>query len=66
MINPAQIPDEAVDALGFALGNLRPTWDYRDAIAAALSAWPGAQESGMTMGKYKTHIYILPLPEGDA
>ena len=35
----------------------------RAAIAAALNAWPGAQESGMTMGPYKSHIYILPLPQ---
>jgi hypothetical protein len=44
MINPAQIPDEVVEAArrehtdGYA-----ETWDerYRNTLAAALNAWPG-------------------------
>ena len=37
--------------------------EARASIAAALNAWPGAKESGMTYGNIKTHIYILPLPQ---
>ena len=32
------------------------------ASLAMLKAWPGAQDSGLTMGKHSTRIYILPLP----
>ena len=40
--------------------------EARAALAAALAEWPMAQESGITMGKYKSHVYILPLPQEGA
>ena len=76
MINPDQIPDEVVEAALEAFTHasglgLFPDEDeewredlvngMRASIAAALNAWPGAQESGMTYGKISTRIYILPL-----
>ena len=56
------------DALHVWSGMYEPEKDQfrreaRASIAAALNAWPGGQESGMTYGKIKTHIYILPLPQ---
>lgn len=36
--------------------------EARAACLAVLRAWPGAQDSGLTMGKHSTRIYILPLP----
>jgi hypothetical protein len=79
MINPAQIPDEVVEATAWAMCDdingegcwdetpfrHRPMWRSaaRAAIAAAINAWPGVQESGMTMGPYKSHIYVLPLTQ---
>jgi hypothetical protein len=55
MIRPDQIPDEVVEALGAALGNTRPTWDYAEAIAAALNAWQGVD-------RYLGAV-VLPLPQ---
>lgn len=64
MINPAQIPDEVVKALGAALGNTRPTWDYAEAIAAALNAWPGCYFVGTIVspvGRATHNNIIRPL-----
>lgn len=61
MITPDMIPDEVVEALGAALGNLRPTWDYAEAITTAINAWPGGWAY-----KYNTLCQprlILPLPQ---
>ena len=60
MIKPDMIPKECFVAYQRAF---KRGGGVGDAIAAALNAWPGAQESGMTYGKIKTHIYILPLPQ---
>ena len=68
MIRPDQIPDEVVEAANRAFEDTMGTefhLSWARSIAAALSAWPGAQESGMTMGPYKSHIYVLPLPQKD-
>jgi hypothetical protein len=77
VIRADMIPDEVVEAAAKAayenqrtrkwdrcgyVGQQQLRRDARAAIAAALNAWPGAQESGMTMGPYKSHIYVLPLP----
>ena len=59
MIKPDMIPTECFVAYQRAF---KRGGGVGDAIAAALNAWPGGQESGMTYGKIKTHIYILPLP----
>ena len=70
MIDAKQIPDEVVEAFlreWLAVNDERAiiklTPNCRAALAAALSEWPMAQESGITMGKYKSHVYILPLPK---
>jgi len=63
MIDPKQIPDEVVEALGAALGNTRPTWDYAEAIAAALSAWPGAALAQRTYPTTGTKRISLPIPQ---
>jgi len=64
MIRPDQIPDEVVEALGAALGNTRPTWDYAEAIAAALNAWLGARRMGNGVPwSDKPLRLILPLPQ---
>ena len=62
MIRADQIPDEVFYAFQKAWAN-RDTLSTKECLAAALNARPGAQESGMTMGPYKSHIYILPLPQ---
>lgn len=61
MIDPKQIPDEVVEALGAALGNTRPTWDYAEAIAAALNGWPEAWTSKEMIGGQP--YLLLPLPK---
>jgi len=61
VIKPEQIPYEGKLRLRAILHDGET--DEAKAIAAALNAWPGAQESGMTMGPYKSHIYVLPLPQ---
>lgn len=61
MITHDQIPDEVVEALGAALGNTRPTWDYSAAIAAALNAWEGMDElEGICS---RVFALYLPLPQ---
>ena len=59
MIDRKDVPNEVAKAAWEYFDG----YDMKEAIAAALNAWPGAQESGMTMGPYKSHIYILPLPQ---
>jgi hypothetical protein len=59
MIDPKQIPDEAVEAAQTA-------WDgyysMRKAIAASLKAWPGAYADDETMyGKVIGRTIFLPL-----
>ena len=57
------IPDEVVEALGAALGNTRPTWDYRAALAAGLAAWEGAHMGRQCTGCGGDPQIILPLPQ---
>jgi hypothetical protein len=64
MIKPDQIPDDVVAALGAALGNLRPTWDYAEAIAAALNAWPNVCFEDPVPGGAVAG-FILPMPQED-
>lgn len=59
MTRQVQIPDKAVEALGAALGNTRPTWEYREAICAMFNAWPGRALAGYA----GETCYILPLPQ---
>jgi len=71
MINPAQIPDEVVEAAARAIGeetyvgNKQTLRDAgRAAIAAALNAWPNAKTL-RDDGRRQTYIVpalILPLP----
>jgi hypothetical protein len=71
MINPAQIPDEVVEAAARAICELtgnHPRWMYWKpealaAIAAALNTWPGMthMEPDLANG-----IIILPLPQQDS
>ena len=60
MIRAEQIPKECFVAYQqtFKRGG-----GVGDALAAALNAWPGVQESGLTYGNISTHILILPLPQ---
>jgi hypothetical protein len=69
MIDPAQIPDEAVEAAARAIGaetyvgNKQTLRDAgRAAIAAALNAWPGMDVERFMpdSGPYTIH---LPLPQ---
>ena len=61
------IPPEAIKAAAKAMWKTDDPsqWELgmaRAACLAMLKAWPGAQDSGLTMGKHSTRIYILPLP----
>jgi hypothetical protein len=74
MIKPDQIPDEVVEAAARAAWKLKdqrlwetlkatqPNWrdEAREALAAALNAWPGAFLYPLN----KTRL-ILPLPQND-
>lgn len=63
MIDPKQIPDEAVEAARDAFFSNK---GMRGAIAAAINAWPQAE---VQVGEYAGEPYedlVLPLPqEGD-
>lgn len=69
MIDPAQIPDEAVEAAERTYRTV-PLWtshadSIRAAIAAALNAWPNAKTL-RDDGRRQTYIVpaiILPLPQ---
>ena len=65
MIKPEQIPDEAIKKAIKAYDDADGQQDrwMREAIAAAINAWPGAlQEEGVfTMDD---DCMILPLPKG--
>jgi len=67
MINPAQIPDEVVEALIAALHG-EPGLPYRKALAAALAAWPGMLKR--PVGSYYAIVIaahlVLPLPDEGA
>jgi hypothetical protein len=73
MIDPAQIPDEVVEAAARALADdAKLNWDdvpyahnvmrgeARAAIIAALNAWPNAEVVGWY---HADHTLILPLPQ---
>ncbi len=62
MIDSAQIPDEVVESLIATLYG-KPGLPYREAIAAAIAAWPGMthMEPDLANG-----IIILPLPPQEA
>jgi hypothetical protein len=62
MIDPAQIPDEVVEAAAKAIGE--ETYETlrdaaRAAIAAALAAWPHAEIDS----QYDVDFLILPLTQ---
>jgi hypothetical protein len=76
MIDPAQIPDEVVEAAAqkfcFVQGyiwdcnpDFHPIWRIyaRAVIAAAINEWPCAR-SLMLFHEYAPHI-VLPIPEGE-
>ena len=50
------------DCRALALTDDERTELARAAFLAMIEAWPGAKDSGITMGKHSTRIYILPLP----
>jgi len=64
LIDPAQIPDEVVEALHASLaddaGALVPKSDCCAAIAAALAAWPDAFITKYSEG---APAFNLPLPQ---
>ena len=74
MINPAQIPDEVVEAAARAIAEslrtARLTTEAQDgykpearaAIAAALNAWPGAEVHNFD-GWTHAEGLVLPLPQ---
>lgn len=67
MIKPHQIPDEVVKVAANAFYNATgPTSrdDWREAIAAAINAWPGWEGSWTGDGDTLRRTIILPL-EGD-
>ena len=72
------IPPEALEAAARALAaDAKLNWDdipqthnilrseARAAFLAMLNAWPGARDSGITIGEHSTRIYILPLSRGE-
>ena len=77
MLKPEQIPDEVVEAAARAAWKLKdqrlweilkatqPNWrdEAREALAAAINAWPGAvwRESGVGREIVSRRI-VLPLP----
>ena len=66
MINLKYIPEEVVEALHaiFAddFGTLIPKGSCRAAIAAVLTAWPGAEQTDLCGGRSGPAL-ILPLQE---
>lgn len=69
MINPAQIPDEVVEAAARAIGeetyvgNKQTLRDAgRAAIAAALNAWPGMTLHQQDINAEYSY-FVLPLPQ---
>ena len=61
MIDPKMVPDEAAKAAWEYFDG----YDMKEAIAAALNAWPNAE---VVEWHHTDHTLILPLPqkEGDA
>jgi len=69
MIDPKQIPDEAVAAAREALYlSAGPTYDddWRSALAAALNAWPWAETRVEDWHTPPETVLILPLPKDAA
>ena len=69
MIDPAQIPDEVVEAAARAIGeetyvgNKQTLRDAgRAAIAAALNAWPGMTLHQQDINAEYSY-FVLPLPQ---
>jgi hypothetical protein len=66
MINPAQTPDEVVDAACRAyteiMLDIAPESAIEAAIAAALAAWPGMTWACRGKGT-PPHLLFLPLPQ---
>ena len=60
MLKPEQVPDEVVDAL-LDTSNVAKPW--KDAVAAAINAWPGMEEHVNWPRLKLTHITI-PIPQG--
>jgi hypothetical protein len=61
MIDPKQIPDEVVEAARRAYYAEKPC-GFRESIAAALAAWPGANKEKFAPWSSE-HQLILPLPQ---
>lgn len=61
MLKPEQIPDEVADALIATLHG-KPGLPYREAIAAAINAWPGAHKWDTGEVWHQAAI-VLPLTE---
>ena len=62
MIRAKQIPDEVVQELIATLYG-KPGLPYREAIAAAINAWPGAFQTTTQINRDATEVLILPLTE---
>jgi hypothetical protein len=71
MIDPKQIPDEAVEAMLRMVAcaspdeRTRQRIHYRASLAAALNAWPGASKGDARQWSVMPDmpILILPLPK---
>jgi hypothetical protein len=61
MIDPKQIPDEVWWALRSHVLEHPYGYDYREALAAALNAWPNATKDELEPGDEP--FLILPLPQ---
>lgn len=59
MIKPEQVPDAVVEAL-LDTSNVAKPW--KDAIAAAINAWPGAAVCHYTIADDEGYEMVLPLP----
>jgi hypothetical protein len=62
MLKAEQIPDEVAQALIATLHG-KPGLPYREAIAAAINAWPGSSVRTHGYDGYLSTRIILPLPK---
>ena len=63
MIKPEQVPKEVVTAAYDAYWHQKPNSGFAEAIAAALSAWPGMIKVGEVYGLQQEWWLELPLPQ---
>jgi hypothetical protein len=66
MIDPKQIPDEVVEELHSRFAWIGNADGAREAIAAALAAWPGAETRLEDWHTPPETVLILPLPKDAA